>query len=147
MEDRSIIDLTGSNFDVAKWIWKNLVPKSGQADSIQGEILRSIEKLRYEAQNNGNINWDDRFEMFIDFLEKTLASEESFSAETRASIVADLERLRTFIFPDELENDMQASKLPYVDDDLYDRLTDHLVAFCRQHPQVIPRPHDPRQYR
>lgn len=42
-------------------MWKNLVPKSGQADILQGEMLRQAEKLRKEACQNGNINWDDNF--------------------------------------------------------------------------------------
>jgi len=147
MNDNQVIHLNGTNHDIARWIWKNLVPKSGQANSIQGEILRVIEKLREEAQGNGNINWDDRFEMFVDFLHNTLGHEKSFSKETKVSITADLERLINFLPPDKLENRSQASNLPYVEDDLYDRLTGHLISYCRQHPQVIPRQHDPSQYR
>ena len=60
------INLTGTDNEVARWIWKTLIPKSGQAEFVQAEVLRVIEKLRWEAQNNGNINWDDRFEMMID---------------------------------------------------------------------------------
>src|SRR5947208_3584268 len=47
------INLTGSDHDIARWIWKTLVPKSGQAAFVQAEILRAIEKLRWEAQGNG----------------------------------------------------------------------------------------------
>jgi len=147
MSDFQIVDLSGTEDDTIRWIWNNLVPKSGQADSVQGEILRAIEKLRWEAQENGNINWDDRFEMFIDFLGNTLGAEKSFSDEIRASIAADLQRLMEFIPPDMLVSKSQADSLPYVEDDLYDRLADHLVLFCLQHPQVIPYQHDPKQYR
>lgn len=42
------VDLTGSNDDVARWIWKTLVPKSGQASYVQAEVLRAIEKLRWD---------------------------------------------------------------------------------------------------
>jgi hypothetical protein len=86
--------------------------------------------------------------LFIDFLGSTLGNEESFSREIKASITADLERLRHFTYPDQVESKVKAAEmLPYVKDDLYDRLSNHLISFCRQHPQVIPRPHDPRQYR
>jgi hypothetical protein len=147
MPEKQIIDLAGSDNDIARYIWKNLVPKSGQADSIQGEILRAIEKLRWEAQENGNINWDYSFEMFIDFLQNTLGNEALFSGKAKTDIIADLARLRNFITPDELENEQQRAGLPYVEDDLYDRLTDHLVSFCRLHPLVIPMQKDQRQYR
>ncbi len=43
-------------FDECKKIWKNFVPKSGQADNLQGEMLRQAVKLRNEACNNGNVN-------------------------------------------------------------------------------------------
>jgi len=143
MDDIQKIDLNGSNDDIARWIWMNLVPKSGQADSIQGEILRAIEKLRWEAQKNGNINWDKSFVTFIDFLDITLGNEASFSEETKTSIRADLHRLKHFLPPDELKSRSQINDLPYVNDDLYDRLVYHLISFCRQHPQVIPREIDP----
>ena len=38
----------------------------------------------------------------------------------------------------ELTDDYQIPQLPYVEDDLYDRLTDHLISFCRKHPELIP---------
>lgn len=147
MQEKQLIDLTGSDFDIARWIWKNLVPKSGQADSVQGEILRAIEKLRWEAQENGNINWDDSFVMFIDFLQAKLADEELFTSEIKSEITNDLARLKNFMPPDETEDELQTAALPYVEDDLYDRLTTHLVSFCRLHPQVIPLQKDERQYR
>ena len=141
------IDLTGSNDDIARWIWKTLVPKSGQASYVQAEALRAIEKLRWEAQNNGNINWDDRFEMFVDFLETTLIAQACFSNETKESIRQDLDRLRHFLTPNDLTDESQVQYLPYVDDDLYERLTDHLMSFCRNHPQLIPYAANPSQYR
>ena len=142
-----MIELSGTTNDIARWIWLNLVPKEGQADSVQGELLRAVERLRYEAQGNGNINWDDRFEMFADFLEQTLCSDNEVPRETKEAIIKDLNRLRHFLPPDQLKDRSQISDLPYVEDDLYDRLTEQVVAFCRRHPKVIPRDKDPRQYR
>jgi len=141
------VDLTGSNDHVARWIWKTLVPKSGQASFVQAEVLRAIEKLRWEAQGNGNINWGDRFEMLVDYIETTLTSQSCFSGETKGSIRHDLDRLRNFLPPNELTDDSQISELPYVDDDLYDRLTGHLIFYCRHHPQLIPRDAAPEQFR
>ncbi len=34
--------------------------------------MRQIEKLRNEACDNGNINWDDNFSWFCDFIGDTL---------------------------------------------------------------------------
>src|SRR5882724_3063320 len=133
------IDLTGSDKDVGRWIWKTVVPKSGQAPFVQAEILRAIEKLRWEAQGNGNINWDDRFEMLIDYIEEKLASQPCFSVAAKASIRDDLGRLRGFTPVNEMEDvaDLVANG-PYTDDDLYDRLTERLILYCRNQPQLIP---------
>ena len=42
------------HFEECKYIWRNMVPKSGQANNLQGEMLRMAEKLRNEAVDNGN---------------------------------------------------------------------------------------------
>ena len=63
---------TQKYFDECNYIWKNYVPEIGQANVLQGELLRELEKLRYEAQNNGNMNWDKDFEYFCDFISETL---------------------------------------------------------------------------
>ena len=147
MNDSNRIDLTGSNIDVARWLWKTHVPKSGQASFVQPEVLRAIEKLRWEAQGNGNINWDDRFEMHAQFIETTLTTQDCFSDQAKKSIREDIDRLINFLPVNELKDDSQINDLPYVEDDLYDRLTDHLIVFCRHAPQLIPYTADPKQYR
>jgi hypothetical protein len=134
MENEQKVNLQGSIHDIECWIWNHLIPKSGQSSSVQGELLRAIEKLRWEAQNNGNGNWDDRFEMFLEFLHETLCSENKFPNEFLASIENDLKRLWDYDHP-------------YVDDDLFDRLAEYVVEYCRLHPVLIPREHDPNQYR
>jgi len=85
--------------------------------------------------------------MLVDFIETTLTSQACFSEQIKQAIRGDLDRLRNFRPPNELTDDSQISELPYVDDDLYDRLTEHLIAFCRHHPQLIPYPGNPEQYR
>lgn len=66
-------------FDECKYIWKNYVPQAGQADNLQGELLREIEKIRCEAQDNGNINWDDDYSYFCDFISGKLTEQPVFS--------------------------------------------------------------------
>jgi hypothetical protein len=147
MTEHEIPNLAGTDDEIARWIWHNLVPKSGQASSLQGELLRAIEKLRWEAQGNGNINWDDRFEMLLDLLADHLLNESRFSLEVRTAVAGDLERLRSFTPVLELEDDADFQNLPYVEDDLYDRLTSCVVHFFRLNPLLIPYQHNPAQYR
>jgi hypothetical protein len=121
-------------FEDAKKLWETLVPKSGQAATVQGELIRAIERLRWEAQNNGNANWDEGFIRFCDYLEETLLSAPEFHETARVEIRSDVTRMREF------EN-------PYLDDDLYDRLTDRVVEYYRHCGRLISREPDPRQSR
>ena len=72
-------DYSQKYFDECKYIWKNYVPKSGQADNLQGELLREIEELRCEAQDDGNINWDEDHSYFCNFISKKLLEQSIFS--------------------------------------------------------------------
>jgi len=141
------INLNGNNDEISGWIWDNLIPTSGQSETVQGELLRAIEKLRWEAQENGNINWDRGFEIHLEFIFSHLCNEVSFSEETAQSIEKDLDRLNDFMFPEELESREDDDKLPYVDDDLYDRLVGHLVGYCRKNQILIKNKNNPEQHR
>jgi hypothetical protein len=121
-------------FKEAKFIWQNYVPKSGQSETVQGELLRVIEKLRYEAQNNGNGNWDRGFEHFCDYIWKTLSESGSFESNVLVELKSDLDRLRDYIHP-------------YLDDDLYDRVTEHIVEWYLEHKEPIKREIDPNLHR
>lgn len=115
--------------------------------TIQGELLRAIEKLRYEAHSNGNINWDCNFEKLVDFLHQHLVERSTLPDEMKFSILADLSRLRNFLPVDQLEDESQNQLLPCIEDDLYDRLTAGVVEFSRLNSTVIPREADPELYR
>ncbi len=141
------IDTSGDDHSVAKWIWLHLVPKSGQSGSVQGELLRAVEKLRWEAQNNGNINWDGGFLILIDYLRVTLDSATAFTDAERQTINADLDRLRDFTPVDEMDDAEGGGNLPYVEDDLYDRLTGFIAKFARANPAPIARNLNPALYR
>ena len=72
-------------FEQCKFIWKNYVPKNGQSGILQGELLRIVEKLRCEAQDNGNVNWDYNFEYLCNFLLDTLCSQEIYNENEKES--------------------------------------------------------------
>jgi hypothetical protein len=98
-------------FEEAKNIWKNQVPKNGQSDTIEGELIRAVEKLRYEAQNNGNGNWDEGLERFCEYIWDILNDSKTFESHSLEEIEFDIKTLLDY------EN-------PYLEDDLYDRITD-----------------------
>jgi len=72
----------------ARTIWKTYVPPSGQAKTVQGELLRAVEKLRDEAQRNGNVNWDDGHKILARFVRTTLIDSGLFDAKQSKDIHA-----------------------------------------------------------
>jgi hypothetical protein len=102
-------------FEKAKYIWQNYVPKSGQSEFVQGELLRAIEKLRDEAHRNGNINFNDLCHIIlIDYLREKLTDVALFTDEIIMQINEDLDQLS-------IEDE------PYTWDDIYDRIGDRIV--------------------
>jgi hypothetical protein len=118
-------------FAEAKKIWDVYVPKNGQADTVQGELIRAIEKLRDEAQRNANGNWDKGHEFLCSFVRDTLCTSNSaFDSDTAIRIRTDIARIEDY-------------EHPYLEDDIYDRLTDWVVEWCHVHPQPVPHEHNP----
>jgi hypothetical protein len=120
-------------FDEARTIWMTKVPPNGQADTIEGELLRAVEKLRREAQANGNINWDEGFEILIRFLRTHLLDAAIYPEDVLKATRAILGRISD---PDR----------PVVEDGPYDELGDRVVEWYRHNGS---RPHlrNPNLYR
>ncbi len=114
-------------------LWERHVPNSGQADTVQGELIRVTGRLADEAHRNGNVNWDDGHELWCDFLEATLLDVGSFSEAERGRIADALERARDFEHPDTSGHGGP----------LY-LLSEMAVRWCDAHPEPIPHAHDPR---
>jgi len=121
-------------FEEAKNIWKNYVPKSGQSEIVEGELIRAIEKLRYEAQNNGNGNWDEGFELFCQYIWDILNDDKVFEKDVLHEIRTDIDTINN-------------SNVPYFEDDLYDRITDHVIEWSIAHKGPIKRTKNPKQHR
>lgn len=121
-------------FDTAKYLWQTYVPKSGQAETVQGELIRCIEKLADEAQRNGNINFNHGCHVIlIEYLREHLSDDKIFSKETIAQINRDL-------------NALSIEDEPYIEDDIYDRITDRIVDWYQHYKTPIPHQRNPRLY-
>ncbi len=132
-------------FDECKFIWKNYVPKSGQADNLQGELLREIEKIRCEAQDNGNINWNDNFSSYCDFISKKLLEQSIFSEAEKEEITLIVSYLKEcgnyaqkFSAEQISEEDVDFEKIAYVNDNLYDRICDKIGKLHKHYMEPIP---------
>ncbi len=109
-------------------LWRDLVPGSGVAESLQGEIIRIMGTSTREAYQNGNNNWSERHDLQMRFVEAMLTDgtfDRQFASEVHSLTAEILETLDT---PD-LSG---SSSCP-----LY-RLTRLVVAWCHEHPDPIP---------
>lgn len=132
-------------FEECKFIWKNYVPESGQSDVLQGELLRQTEKLRCEAQDNGNINWDEDFVFFCGFLKETLCSQDIFSEEEKEKLALILDhfkacgnyamRWNSGEIPDD---ELDVNRIAYTQDNLYDMIADAIGQLYSNDPSPIP---------
>ncbi len=115
------------HFQEAKAIWTQFVPRSGQAETVQGELLRAVEKLRDGAIRNGNANWDQGFEILLAYLGSHLLDPAVFSPDTVGHTEAILARLRDHADP-------------LLDDGCYDALSDRVVEYYRHHGSQVHTP-------
>ena len=114
----------------ARSLWQTSVPPCGQAATVQGELLRAVEKLRDEARRNGNLNWGSGQEALIAYLRENLIGSALFGQSAAQEIEANLDRLSKFGYP-------ETSEAPY------DRLTDRVIEWCHAHLEPVPHTHNP----
>ena len=120
--------------ETGRYIWKTFVPKSGQAQTVQGELLRAIEKIADEARRNGNINFNpDCHGLLIAYLRKYLLDEKIFDKETIRQTLKDLDRIS-------VEDE------PYMEEDLYDRLRERIIDWYLRNKTPIPNVPNPKLY-
>jgi hypothetical protein len=76
-------------------LWELLVPSSGAADTVQGEVVRIAGRICDELERNGGINWDRAYRKMADAFLAHVASgvplAEPLLTETR-ELVAQLKR-------------------------------------------------------
>jgi hypothetical protein len=82
-----------------KKIWKEFVPPSGQAKTVQGELLRIVEKLKYESFNNGNGNWDRGFTTLVKYLSSKFLDENVFTKRELNEIKMVIGHLKNYKYP------------------------------------------------
>lgn len=121
-------------FEECKFIWKNYVPRNGKSEVLQGELLRILEKLRFEAQDNGNINWNDDYTMECDYLRDRLCDMEIFTSDEKAEIKIIMDFIKdcgTYAqrFNEGEIEEVDIEKLAYTNDNLYDRIADKIGFF------------------
>ncbi len=93
-------------------------------------MIRAIEKLAYEAQNNGNINWDSDFELLADYIENTLIESGVFDPQAKLEIQRDIDRIKDYEYP-------------VTEDDIYDCITERIVDWYLENKEPVKRDVNP----
>ena len=109
------------------------MPRSGQALTVQGELIRCTGKLADEAYRNGNTNWGPGFERMVRFAVSTLDDPGTFTPDERLTIRNAAAR----IVEESADPDVSGHGSPHY------LLTEMAVRWCLAHPDLIPRPADP----
>jgi hypothetical protein len=120
--------------EIGRYIWQNFVPKSGQSDTVQGELLRASEKLRDEAHRNGNMNWDNGHEILANYIKKTLLESSDLSWLRKRRLKSDIEIVLNF-------------EEPHLEDDVFDRIEKAILDWYMKNREPIPREHNPNLHR
>ncbi len=117
-----------------RYLWQNYVPKRGQAETVQGELIRALGKLWDESHRNGNINWDTGHEILAKYIEDTLINSGIFNTDDINQIQEDIARVLDY-------------EKPYLKNDLYKRLECKIVDWCMVNIDLIPHEHNHELHR
>jgi hypothetical protein len=110
-----------------KRLWDELVPPQGQADTVQGEMIRAAGRLADEAYRNGNINFDKGHRLMCKYLRKHLSDPEVFTPDEIAEIDSCVDR-----FLDARNPDVRLSG------SCHHLIAEKVVKWCHWEPNMIP---------
>lgn len=122
-------------------LWKELVPSAGEAETLQGELIRAVGRLEDEYNRNGNVNWEPGgyHNEFVEFIKRRLADPETFDAETVREIQAAAELVR--LAAEDLETEVFEGEEIQVQkhsaDSAFPVLFRRAVEWCHRHPEPI----------
>ncbi|HEX4847662.1 MAG TPA: ankyrin repeat domain-containing protein [Novosphingobium sp.] len=85
----------GSWQDQHQALWELLVPSSGAAATVQGEVIRLSGRIDYEIAVNGGANWDEGYRKMADALLIHLASGTPLSEAEQAEAATAVRNVRT----------------------------------------------------
>ena len=115
---------SGRYAEVYQAYWNQLVPESGRCNTVQGELIRVIGRLAIEYYRNGNMNWEDGYDLMLVWMSRTLHDQTVFEPDQLVQIQRDVASIRA---------NAESGCCPYTDgEDEYDRLTDRIVEWCRR---------------
>lgn len=115
--------------DTLNRIQKELVPMAGEADTLQGELVRCINNLNDEASRNGWMNFDEGDIESIDVLRRYLPDAGIFSEAVCQQIRTSLDTVRHAGERDADEGGFGYTELNF--------LAQRVAEWCRRHDDLI----------
>ena len=113
-------------------LWDQLVPQSGNAGTVQGQLILCAGRLSSEWRRNGNMNVaaaPEFFQSFCDTVKQHICSDDSpIASELQGRVQEALDLV--------MENGRDPSI--HVDEEEYDAISDACVLWCRANPQPKP---------
>jgi len=145
LKQAGVIGYQQVHFEECKTIWQNFIPQIGQAECVQGELLREVEKLRYEACVNGNKNWNGQFVWACGNVYNLLAESGLFDEERLSLLRTALaylkacgEYARAFNADEISEKDVDMNRIAHTGEDVYDFIEDYIAEFYIANRTPIP---------
>jgi hypothetical protein len=124
-----------------KQLWQDLVPLSGEAETLQGELVRSVGRLEDEFSRNGNVNWEagGYHCEFVEFLKRHLADLDTFGAPLSARLrdAAELVRKAAEDITIEKDGDDEIIVTKHDPAEALEFLIEMTVEWCEKHPTPI----------
>lgn len=102
--------------EIVRHIRTNLIPVRGEAETIEGEMLRGLDILQDEAYRNGNANYSKNHKAFADFILENLTTFTKTNND-------DIKRINDAV------KKLMKAEYPCLEDDVYDYLTDQICIF------------------
>lgn len=130
--------------------WEALVPASGSASTLQGEVIRALGRIESEYFRNGMMNWGDgsnHYENFAKLIQTTLKREKSFSKLVLKIVDADIAAITR---SGEIGKALAANKKPREDafssnffvktevEKSHQRLGALISLWCERNPAPLP---------
>jgi hypothetical protein len=132
-------------------LWKSLVPKEGEAATVQGELVRSIVRIQNEFYRNGMMNWGNGFyEGMASYISRILKSDKTFGHFAKKCIDADIMEIQK---SGETGEEIAIEKKPRSAafggsillksrvENSHNRLAALIAIWCEKHVEPINNPH------
>ena len=103
-------------------LWSFLIPSSGAAKTVQGEVIRIPGRVRDELDRNGGVNWDRDYRKMLQTLPQYLSLGSSLSEQELEESKQVIARIHS------KESDDEAS---------LDRLCQLAIAWIKQNPEPL----------